>query len=88
MELHDDEVLQAIGRRACVTGELARLREALGFSTHETGKMLGVDGASVSRWQRHLVRPTGERAVALGRLVVGWCVLADAAEAPEDSALV
>lgn len=83
MELHDDQLAMVLARRCCRSGELRELREALGFSLSEVAKLLGVDTASVSRWERGVVTVKGQRAVDLGMLVARWLVVDDVgADAP------
>jgi transcriptional regulator with XRE-family HTH domain len=89
MDLHDDQLAKSLGRQACWSGELRRMRVELGFSLTEMGAVLGVDASVVSRWERAVTLPKKERAVTLGCLFADLLMLADAgAEKPEVLALV
>lgn len=62
----------ALARRACVTGDARRLRLEVGISLRELAAALGVDPASVSRWERGVARPGTANAGALGAIIDAW----------------
>jgi transcriptional regulator with XRE-family HTH domain len=47
------------------------IRKAAGVSIRRVAEELGVDFATVYRWERGLNRPTGERRIAYGNLLEG-----------------
>ncbi|HVC04935.1 MAG TPA: helix-turn-helix domain-containing protein [Candidatus Acidoferrales bacterium] len=71
----DDQMALIVARRYCRTGELKALRERLGLSADETARILGcTTRVEVWRWEQGTV-PKGDRALALGRLILEWLVL-------------
>ena len=88
MELHDDQLAMVLARRCCRSGELRELRQSLGYSLTEVAKILGVDTASVSRWERGVVTVKGQRAIDLGMLVARWLVVDDVGADARAKALI
>lgn len=64
-----DIVARLIARQATVTGTGARVRNDLGLSLREFAALVGVDAATLSRWERRITRPTGRGAERYGRLL-------------------
>ena len=56
-------------RAAAGNGRAARIRELAGLSQAEVADLIGVTPAAISRWEAGERRPTGERAVAYGRVL-------------------
>jgi transcriptional regulator with XRE-family HTH domain len=64
----DVEVLIEV-REACRSGKARQLRLAAGLTQGEIARACGVTDAAVTRWEAGDRRPTGERAVAYGRVL-------------------
>jgi transcriptional regulator with XRE-family HTH domain len=56
-------------RAAIKSGRAARVRELAGLSQSEVAELVGVTPAAISRWEAGDRRPTGDRAVAYGRVL-------------------
>jgi transcriptional regulator with XRE-family HTH domain len=56
-------------RTAVQSGRAARVRELAGLSQAEVAALVGVTPAAISRWEAGERRPTGERALAYGRVL-------------------
>ena len=57
-------------RRIARSGQARTLREKAGLSLAEVARGVGVTPTAVWRWEKGLARPSGEPAVAYGRLLV------------------
>ena len=66
-------------REACRSGRARELREAAGLSQIEVARACGVTEGAISHWEAGTRRPTGDRAVAYGRVL---CKIAQWAPAP------
>lgn len=70
-----DQLALVIARRYCRTGELQAVRERLGLSRDEVARILGcTNRQEVWRWETG-TRPQGDRAIALGNLILQWLVI-------------
>ena len=69
------QVAALVGRRAGRTGEGRRLRVSLGFSLREAAAVIGTDAASLSRWERGLVRPRATLGARYGDVLTSWMEL-------------
>lgn len=65
----DRTELISLGRQAAADGTLKQLRSSQRLTTREAGAALGVDAATVSRWERGLSVPRGAAAERVGRWV-------------------
>lgn len=59
----------AAARRLASTGEALRIREAAGLTRAEVARVVGVDRATVSRWEDGSRRPTGDAALRFAELL-------------------
>lgn len=68
----DKLALVANVRRACLAGNGRELRRAAGVSVGEAAAALGVDTATLSRWERGRQMPRAQRALDYANLIVSW----------------
>jgi transcriptional regulator with XRE-family HTH domain len=66
----------AILRRANRDGNGRRLREEMRISLREAATALGVSSGSLSKWERNLEQPKGDRAIAYAQLLATWLEIA------------
>lgn len=64
-----DTSLIWLGRQAAADGTVRQLRLAQRLSLREAGAALGVDAATLSRWERGMAVPRGAAAERVGRWV-------------------
>ncbi len=62
----------SLARQAARTGDGRRLRESMELSLREASSALGVNPATLSRWERALHQPKGQRAVRYGDMLTSW----------------
>ena len=59
-------------RSTCLSGEAARLRQAMHLSCADVARDVGVDTATISRWERGERRPMGQAAVRFAGMLHKW----------------
>jgi len=70
LEIDTAELLEiSTARRLVRTGEAQTIRERAGVSQQEIACVLGVSGASVSRWESHHRTPRADVAVRYAQLL-------------------
>lgn len=62
----------SLARQAARTGDGRRLRESMDLLLREASSALGVNPATLSRWERAMHQPKGQRAVAYGDMIQFW----------------
>lgn len=74
-----DSLAVSLARRYCKNGEGRRLRLEMLLSAREAARALNMSVSQISRWERGLTVPQGERALAYGRLLGLWLQSREAA---------
>jgi DNA-binding transcriptional regulator YiaG len=74
----EELLLVSLARKAGKSDEARQLRLAQELTLREAAGSLGVDAASLSRWERGETTPKGRFAIGYGRLLATWMAVESA----------